>query len=102
MPISDPPVRPRVPERRSRRDAPPGRFALGRQGAEGPMAREQAMMLAHSGRLQLANTMWLHAIELARQKSDREGSAMVQTGAALSEAHAGNGEAACKPAKAAQ
>ena len=76
-------------------------LAQGRQGAEGPMAREQAMMLAHSGRLQLANTMWLHAIELARQKNDREGSAMVQSGAALSEAHGGNGAAACQRAKAA-
>src|SRR3984893_15231959 len=54
-------------------------LAQGRQGAEGPLAHEQAMLLAHSGRLQLANTMWLHAIELARQKRDREGSAMYQT-----------------------
>ncbi len=76
-------------------------LAQGRQGAEGPMAHEQAMMLAHSGRLQLARTMWLHAIELARQKNDRESSAMYQTGAALSEAHAGNGAAACQRAKAA-
>jgi eukaryotic-like serine/threonine-protein kinase len=76
-------------------------LAQGRQGAEGPMAHYQAMMLAHSGRLQLASTMWLHAIELARQKKDRERSAMYQTGAALSEAHAGNGAAACQRAKAA-
>src|SRR5205085_1763164 len=33
--------------------------------------------------------------------NDREGAAMVQTGAALSEAHAGNGDAACQRAKAA-
>lgn len=65
------------------------------------MAHEEAMVFAHSGRLQLANTMWLHAIELARQRSDREGSAMVQAAAALSEAHAGNGAAACQRAKAA-
>jgi serine/threonine protein kinase/tetratricopeptide (TPR) repeat protein len=76
-------------------------LAQGRQGAEGPLANEQAMMLAHSGRLQLANTMWLHAIELARQKNDRESSATYQTGAALSDAHAGNFAAACQRAKAA-
>ena len=73
----------------------------GRQGAEGPMAHHQAMVLAHSGRLQLAGTMWLHAVELSRQKKDREGSAMYQTAAALSEAHSGNGAAACQRAKAA-
>jgi serine/threonine protein kinase/tetratricopeptide (TPR) repeat protein len=76
-------------------------LAQGKQGAEGPMAHYQAMVLAHSGRLQLARTMWLHAIELARQKKDMERPAMYQIGAALSEAHAGNGAAACQRAKAA-
>ena len=76
-------------------------LAQGRQGAEGPMAHDQAMVLVHSGKLGLAETMWLHAIELARQKKDQEASAMYQTAAALSEAHAGNGEAACQRAKAA-
>ena len=65
------------------------------------MAHYQAMVLAHSGRLRLAHTMWLHAIDLARQKKDREASAMYQAGAALSEAHAGNGAEACRRAKAA-
>ena len=37
-------------------------LAQGRQGAEGPMAHYQAMTLAHSGRLKLASTMWLHAM----------------------------------------
>jgi tetratricopeptide (TPR) repeat protein len=59
------------------------------------------MMLARSGRLELARTMWLHAIELARQKKELEGSATYQTGAALAEAHAGNGAAAIQRAKAA-
>lgn len=76
-------------------------MSQGRQGAEGPMAHEQATTLAYSGRLQLARTMWLHAIELARQTNDRERSATYQTGAALSEAHAGNSAAACQRAKAA-
>jgi eukaryotic-like serine/threonine-protein kinase len=65
------------------------------------MAHHQAMMLAHSGRLNLARGMWLHAIELARQRKDGEGSATYQTAAALSEAHAGNGAAARQRAKAA-
>jgi tetratricopeptide (TPR) repeat protein len=76
-------------------------LAQGRQGAEGPMAHHQAVMLAHSGKLDLARAMWLHAIELARQKKDRESSAMYRTAAALSEAHAGNGAAAYQRAKAA-
>jgi tRNA A-37 threonylcarbamoyl transferase component Bud32/tetratricopeptide (TPR) repeat protein len=76
-------------------------LAQGMQGVEGPMAHYQAMVLAHSGRLRLAHTMWLHAIDLARQKKDREASAMYQAGAALSEAHAGNGAEACRRAKAA-
>jgi hypothetical protein len=33
--------------------------------------------------------MWLHAMELARQKKDRESAAMYQAGSALGQAHAG-------------
>jgi serine/threonine protein kinase/tetratricopeptide (TPR) repeat protein len=79
-------------------------LARGKQGAEGPMAHHQAMLLAHSGRLEAARTMWLHAIQLERQKKDQEGreaSAMYQTAAALSEALAGNLAAAGQRAKAA-
>lgn len=74
-------------------------LAQGRQGAEGPMAQEQAMVLAYSGKLQLAKAMWLHASDLSRQKNDREGAAMIQLAAALSEAQAGNATAASQRAK---
>jgi tetratricopeptide (TPR) repeat protein len=76
-------------------------LSQGMQGVEGIMAHYQAMVLAHSGKLRLAHTMWLHAIDLARQMKDREGSAMYQAGAALCEAHAGNRTSACERAKAA-
>jgi len=65
------------------------------------MAHLQAMTLTHAGKLQLAQTMWLHAIELALQAKDRERSATYQIGGALSEAQAGNGAAAYERAKAA-
>jgi serine/threonine protein kinase/tetratricopeptide (TPR) repeat protein len=76
-------------------------LAQGVQGVQGPMAHHQALVLAHSGSLELARTTWLHAIELARQRKDREGSATYQTAAALSDAHTGNGAAASQRAKAA-
>ncbi len=69
-------------------------LAQGRQGAEGPMSHHQAMVLAFSGRLSQARTMWRHAIDLARQTNDREKSAMYQTAAAMCEARAGNSAAA--------
>jgi serine/threonine protein kinase/tetratricopeptide (TPR) repeat protein len=69
-------------------------LAQGRQGADGPMSHHQAMVLAHSGRLSQARAMWRHAIDLARQTNDRERAAMYQTAAAMSEARAGNSEAA--------
>ena len=45
--------------------------------------------------------MWRHAINLAEQTNDREKSAMYQTADAMSEARAGNSEAAGRSAKAA-
>ena len=76
-------------------------LAQGRQGAEGPMSHHQAMVLAYSGRLSQARAMWRHAIDLARQTNDRERAAMYQTAAAMSEARAGNSEAARQQVKAA-
>jgi len=76
-------------------------LAPGVQGAEAPMAHEEALVLASSGRLEMARTKWLHAIELARQKQDGEASAMYQMGAGLTEAHLGNAAAALERTKAA-
>jgi hypothetical protein len=45
--------------------------------------------------------MWRHAINLAEQTNDREKSAMYQSADAMSEARAGNSEAARRSAKAA-
>jgi eukaryotic-like serine/threonine-protein kinase len=77
------------------------RLAIGRQGAEDSMAHHQAMVLAYSGRLPEAREMWRHATDLAQQTNDRDRAAIYQTGAALSEAHAGNKSAARQRARAA-
>src|SRR5205085_3750614 len=54
-------------------------LAQATQGAERPIAHLEAMVLAQSGKLRTARTRWLHAIELARHKNDREAAATYQT-----------------------
>ena len=77
------------------------RLAVGRQGAEDAMAHNQAMVLANSGRLSEARTMWRRAADLEQQTKDKERAATFETGAALCEAHAGNTKAARERVKAA-
>ena len=76
-------------------------LAQATQGTEGPIAHLEAMVLAQSGKLHAARTTWLHAIELARHKNDREAAATYQTAAALADALLGNGVLAKERAKAA-
>jgi tetratricopeptide (TPR) repeat protein len=75
--------------------------ARGRRGVEDWMWHNQALVLARSGRMQQARTMWERAIALARQTGDRERAAIYKAGAAVCEAHFGNVEAAKEGARAA-
>ncbi len=62
--------------------------------AEDWMAHNQALVLARSGRMQQARTMWEHAIALAQQAGRREMAAIYEACAAVCEAHFGNAAAA--------
>jgi len=49
----------------------------------------QALVLAHSGRMQQARTMWEHAVALAQQAGRREDSAIYRAAEAVCDAHFG-------------
>lgn len=73
----------------------------GHREAEDWMSHNQALVLAHSGKMQNARTMWHHATVAAQQNGDSEKAAIYQAAAAVSEAHLGNHAAAKERARAA-
>ena len=75
--------------------------ARGNREAEDWMSHNQALVLAHSGQMQKARTMWHHAVVLAQQNGDREKAAIYQAASALCEAHFGNQAAGKERARAA-
>ncbi len=75
--------------------------ARGNREAEDWMSHNQALVLAHSGKMQNARTMWHHAIVAAQQNGDSEKAAIYQAAAAVCEAHLGNHGAAKERARAA-
>src|SRR5262249_8677290 len=76
-------------------------LARGRRGAEDWLSHNQALVLAHSGHMRQARTMWERAIVLAQQTGDRERAAIYETAAAVCEAQFGNAAAARRRALAA-
>jgi len=75
--------------------------ARGERGAEDWISHNQALVLARSGRMQQARTMWERAIALAQQAGNRERAAIYEAAAAVCEAHFGNMTAAKERARAA-
>ncbi len=69
--------------------------------AEDLMAHHQALVLARSGRMQQARTMWEHAMALAQQAGRPENTAIYEAAEAVCEAHFGNWPAAKERARAA-
>ena len=69
--------------------------------AEDSMWHHQALVLARSGRMGQARTMWERAIASAQQAGNRETAANYEAAAAVCEAHCGNMSAARKRARAA-
>ena len=65
------------------------------------MSHNQALVLARSGRMRQARTMWERAIALAQQAGRRETAAIYEAAEAVCEAHFGNGAAAKERARAA-
>lgn len=65
------------------------------------MSHNQALVLARSGRMRQARTMWERAIALAQQAGKRETAAIYTAAEAVCEAHFGNGAAAKERARAA-
>ena len=65
------------------------------------MSHHQALVLARSGRMGQARTMWERATALAQQAGNRERAALYESAAAVCEAHFGNGAAAKERARAA-
>jgi serine/threonine protein kinase/Tfp pilus assembly protein PilF len=76
-------------------------LAKGKHGAEHPMANEEALALARSGRLRLARQSSSRAIDLARQEGGREAAASYQAARGVWEAVCGNAAEAKKNAMAA-
>jgi tetratricopeptide (TPR) repeat protein len=76
-------------------------LARGKQGFEDWMWHNQALVLARSGQIQLARTMWERAIALAQKAGNRERAAIFEAAAAVCEAHFGNAAAAKDRARAA-
>jgi tetratricopeptide (TPR) repeat protein len=76
---------------------------MNREIARAPaqMSHHQALVLAYSGRMQQARTMWERAIALALQAGTRETAALYGAAQAVCEAHFGNGAAAKERARAA-
>jgi tetratricopeptide (TPR) repeat protein len=75
--------------------------ARGKPGAEDWMYHSQALVLAHSGRLQVAREMSRHALDLAQQAGQRERAATFEVGKAVWEVLFGNAPAAKRSATAA-
>jgi tetratricopeptide (TPR) repeat protein len=75
--------------------------AAGMQGAEDWMSHNQALMLARSGKMKLARTMWERAIALAKQAGESERAAIYRAAEAVCEAQFGNRAAAKEHARAA-
>jgi eukaryotic-like serine/threonine-protein kinase len=69
--------------------------------AEDWMSHNQAMVLARSGQMRQARTMWERAVAIAQQAGNRERAAIYQAAEAVCEAHFGNAAAAKKRARAA-
>jgi tetratricopeptide (TPR) repeat protein len=65
------------------------------------MSHNQAMVLARSGRMRQARTMWGRAVAMAQQDGSREGAARYEAAEAVCEAHFGNAAAAKERARAA-
>src|SRR5579885_550553 len=65
------------------------------------MSHNQAMVLARSGRIRQARTMWRRAVAMAQQDGSREGAARYEAAEAVCEAHFGNAAAAKERARAA-
>ncbi len=62
------------------------------------MAHNQAMVLARSGQMRLAHTMWERAIAMAQQAGKRENAALYNAAEAVCHAHFGNEAAAIERA----
>jgi tetratricopeptide (TPR) repeat protein len=75
--------------------------ARGQYGVEDWMWHNQALVLARSGHMQEARTMWGRAIALAQQAGNRERAAIYEAAEAVCEAHFGNLAAAKDHARAA-
>ncbi len=75
--------------------------ARGQHGVEDWMWHNQALVLARSGQMQQARTMWERAIALAQQAGNRERAAIYEAAEAVCEAHFGNAAAAKDRARAA-
>jgi len=66
----------------------------GKAGAEDWLTDQEALVVAYTGRMQLARRKSRRAVELARQSAGRERAALFATGPGLWEALLGNGPAA--------
>jgi tetratricopeptide (TPR) repeat protein len=75
--------------------------ARGHRESEDWMSHHQALVLAYSGQMRNARTMWHHAIVLAQQNGDPGKAALYHAAAGLCEAHFGNLPAAKERAYAA-
>jgi eukaryotic-like serine/threonine-protein kinase len=75
--------------------------ARGQQSLEDWMWHNQALVLARSGRMQQARTMWERAIALVEQAGNRERAAIYHAAEAVCQAHFGNTAAAKVRARAA-
>src|SRR5580704_7305405 len=75
--------------------------ARGQHGAEDWMWHNQALVLARSGQMRQARTMWARAAALAQQAGNREGAAIYTSAEAVCEAHFGNAAEAKRRAAAA-
>ncbi|HEX8797067.1 MAG TPA: protein kinase, partial [Terriglobales bacterium] len=69
--------------------------------AEDQMFHHQALVLARSGQMRQARSMWERAIALAQQADKRETAAVYEAAEAVCEAHFGNGAAAKEHARSA-
>jgi tetratricopeptide (TPR) repeat protein len=69
--------------------------------AEDWMSHNQALVLARSGQMRQARTMWERAVAVAQQAGNRERAAIYEAAEAVCEAHFGNAVAAKKRARAA-
>ncbi|HEY2016566.1 MAG TPA: protein kinase [Bryobacteraceae bacterium] len=75
--------------------------ARGQHGAEDWMWHNQALVLARSGQMRQARTMWDRAAALAQQAGNRERAAIYRSAEAVCEAHFGNAAEAKRRAAAA-